>query len=306
MGRLSARSSSLRESWLRRDHRTFEFAREDLQGPTHLTDLDLAILGAATATHELQVVDDDDPEVAVLLLDTTGPRAHVHDGERRVVVDEDLGRLQEAERLVRAIPVRLAQVTGTKLRGVDARRRGEDALGEFLTAHLEREEQRRSVDDGTHVDEDPEREGRLAGCRSGADDRHRTLLQSLEYLVERAVPGLESVQLPARLAALLEDVGLGEQQALEWRDRVGASVIADRVDLAFGLVDETDHVVGRDVGVVDDLASDRDRAGAAGPSRERVRRSAARSRPTACSTATRRAPRARPRPRRALGVSLAP
>ena len=60
----------------------------------------------------------------------------------------------------------------------------------------------------------------------------------------------------ARLAALFQNVGLAEQQSLQRRHRVDLAVVADRVDLAFRFVDESDDVVGGDVGVIDDLAGD--------------------------------------------------
>ena len=66
---------------------------ENLERSAHLGDFHLAVLGATATRHQLEIVDDDDTEVAVLLLDASGASAHVHDRERRVVVNEDLGRL---------------------------------------------------------------------------------------------------------------------------------------------------------------------------------------------------------------------
>ena len=46
-------------------HRRVELAGEDLQATRQLRHLDLAALDAPARRHELQVVDDDQPEVAV-------------------------------------------------------------------------------------------------------------------------------------------------------------------------------------------------------------------------------------------------
>ena len=110
------------------------------------------------------------------------------------------------------------------------------------------------------MNQDAQTERRLTGARSGADDGHAARLETLENEVQGPVAGLEAVELSACLTTLFEDVGLGEQQTLQWRHRVNSPVVADLIDLAFGLIDETDHVVGRDVRVVNDLAAHRDEA----------------------------------------------
>ena len=105
------------------------------------------------------------------------------------------------------------------------------------------------------VDEDPEREGRLAGRRARAHDRHANSLESLQDLVERPVPRFQAVELAAGLAALLEDVRLAQEEPLQ-RARPSRSRRSSPIALILRSASSIrpDDVVGRDVRLVDDLS----------------------------------------------------
>ena len=156
------------------------------------------------------------------------------------------------------VPVGVAEVTGTQFRRVDARGGGEDPLRQFLTAHLQGEEECGAPHHCADVDQYAESESRFTGARARPHDRHAARLQSLKNLVERLVARFQTVDSTTGLAAFLEDVSFTQQQALQGRDRVGPAGVADGVDLALGFVDQSHDVFGGDIGLVDDLASDRD------------------------------------------------
>ena len=69
------------------DDRALELAGQDLEAAADLGHLDLTVLGVAAAGHELEVVDDDEAQVAEAGLEAAGLGPDLHDREVRVVVD---------------------------------------------------------------------------------------------------------------------------------------------------------------------------------------------------------------------------
>src|SRR5207249_9098866 len=63
------------------DDRDLQLAGQDLQAAAHLRHLDLAVLGAGTPAHQLQVVDDDHPERTQAALQSPGLGPDLHDRE---------------------------------------------------------------------------------------------------------------------------------------------------------------------------------------------------------------------------------
>src|SRR5215207_11583992 len=127
------------------DDGTLELAGEDLEATADLGHLDLAVLGRPTTAHQLEVVDDDHAEVADLALEPAGLGPDLHDGDLGVVVDPDRRLGEAADRPADAAPVVLGQAAGTDLGGVDAGLAAQEALAELEAAHLEAEQQHRSV-----------------------------------------------------------------------------------------------------------------------------------------------------------------
>src|SRR3954447_21795400 len=76
----------------KRDDWNAQLAGEDLQASAHLTDLLDAVVRAGVRPQELEVVDDDQPEAALVLVLGVQParlRADVQDADVRRVVDEE-------------------------------------------------------------------------------------------------------------------------------------------------------------------------------------------------------------------------
>ena len=95
-----------------RDHGAVELAGEDLQPTRDLRDLDLAVLDAPRRArrHQLQVVDDDQPEVAVARLRAPRLGAHLHHRAVRVVVDEQRRLGETPDRVRQARPLVFADL----------------------------------------------------------------------------------------------------------------------------------------------------------------------------------------------------
>src|SRR5690606_34262764 len=99
-----------------RDHRALEFLGQRLQAARDLADHGGAVLlaAAAAAAHELQVVDDDQPELPALprLPPRTG--AHLAGRQPRALVDEHGDRAELLDRLGQATPFVILQRTGAQ------------------------------------------------------------------------------------------------------------------------------------------------------------------------------------------------
>ena len=115
IGRLSARASRFRLSWLRATigtsssrARIFRLRLISLTSSWRFSDV-------AAAAHQLQVVDHDQRQAAVLGLHPAGLGADLHHRDPRVVVEEQR-HLEPADRPADLGPVGLAQPAGAQLR----------------------------------------------------------------------------------------------------------------------------------------------------------------------------------------------
>ena len=123
-----------------------ELAGQDLETTGDLGDLDLAVLGVRPAAHQLEVVDDDQPEVADPALEPAGLGPDLHHGEVRVVVDPQ-GRLGQPTHGPGDLrPVRLVEAAVAQLGRLHPAVGRQQALGQLEVAHLEGEEQHRRCD----------------------------------------------------------------------------------------------------------------------------------------------------------------
>ena len=171
IGRLSARSSSWRDSCDSATTGVSSSRASTLSRPADLGDLDLAVLGAVAALHELEVVDDDHAQLGVeSVLQPSGLGPDLHHGQRRVVVDPQLALAQAADRLGDLGPVGVGETAVLQLAGVDPGLGCDEALGELEVAHLEGEEQHRPLFANRGVSGHSHGERGLAHGGSGPDD----------------------------------------------------------------------------------------------------------------------------------------
>ena len=88
-----------------RDHRHLELLGERLHRARDLGDLRRAILALRRRLHQLQVVDDDEAELAVLLREPARARAHFDRVQRGRLVDQDRRFVEAPERRRQLLPV---------------------------------------------------------------------------------------------------------------------------------------------------------------------------------------------------------
>ncbi len=157
-----------------------ELAGEDLEIPTDLGHLELAVLRVGAAAHQLQVVDEDHAEVAALHLEAPRLGPDLHHRDTRVVVELER-HFEPPDRPPDASPVGLRQLAVSDLRGVDLGLARQDALRQLDVTHLEREHQHRPTRRLGDVCRHAEPERGLAHRRSGPDDVERRGLQTGEH-----------------------------------------------------------------------------------------------------------------------------
>ncbi|MNI46019.1 hypothetical protein D3C73_1004620 [compost metagenome] len=102
-------------------HRAVEFLGQGFQGPGNLGNLVGPVVAAgARDLHELQVVDHDQADFAVLAHQATGTGAHFRWTDTRRIVDEQFAVVEQVDRRGQARPVIVFQLAGTHLGLVDA------------------------------------------------------------------------------------------------------------------------------------------------------------------------------------------
>ena len=151
------------------DDRHLELTGEDLEVAADLADFELPVLRVAATAHQLQVVDDDQrqPTVASLEAARLGPDLHHRDA--RVVVEEQR-HLEATDRPADLRPVRLGQPAVAHLHRVDLGLAGQDALGQFVVTHLQREHEDRPARGLCDVRRHAQTERRVVEVDIGGDE----------------------------------------------------------------------------------------------------------------------------------------
>ena len=232
------------------------------------------------ALDELDVVDDDQIE-APLALQAPGAGDELRDRDAAGVVDVERDRLHLLAGDDEAGELLLGQVAAADLVGGHAGLLGDDAGGELLGRHFEREEADRSAVDRLvravrlvlaaimlgDVEGDVGGERGLAHARAAGEDDQVGGLQAAHHAVEVVEAGGE----PGQVAVALEGRGGHVDGVLEGVGEAGeAAIVApglgELVEAALGLLDlvARRHVDRRVVGDVDDVLADQDQRAADG------------------------------------------
>ena len=167
IGRLSVRDSTLRLSCESAITGHFSSLASDFR-PREISPMHgrpVLVAGAVAAAHQLQVVDDDQAELAALARLAAGAGAHLGGAERAALVDVEAHLAELLDRLREAPPLVVAQVAGAQVALVDAAERADHPQGELRGAHFHREHDDRQAFLDGHVLGDVERERGLAHRR---------------------------------------------------------------------------------------------------------------------------------------------
>ena len=242
-------------------HGAAELTGQHLEPSADLGHLDLAALRRGPPRHQLQVVDDDQPQVgAQPVLEATRLGTDLHHRQRRVVVDPQRALAQAAHRLGDLGPVGVGEPSGPELARVHPGLGRDQTLGQLQVSHLEREEQHREVLPDRGVRRDPQGERCLAHRRSGTDHDQRSGLQAGEHGVEVGVARRGAGDGVAALVEHLELLEAPVEQRRQLLQGVGVATLGDREHHRLGGVDGLLDVVERLVAQLCDLVGGGDQA----------------------------------------------
>ena len=276
IGRLSWRCSTARESWDRATIGTLEVAGEHLQLPRDLRDLLDAALGGAAGGHELQVVDDDQPEARQLRLQPPGLRAELHHRDRARVVDVDrrLHQLVARRRSSRGQSSAARRPERSRCDSTFASR-AHEPLGHLRLRHLEREQRDGRLVPHAEVRRHAEGERGLPHRRPRRHDDQVPRLEPGRDPVEVAVPRRDARDLGAGLVQRRDPLERLLQKRLDVAELARDALLGELEHDLLGPVDEVRRLPGPVPAEAGDLAARPGSGRAASRSRGRCGRSGA-------------------------------
>ena len=145
-------------------------------------------MAAAGRLHELQIVDDDEAEVA----ETAALGVHIGDGEHGIVVHADVRLAQLRGGSDDAVPLCGRESAHGELLAVDHGGGGQQTLHKLLAAHLEREDRDGLARMLADVAREIERHTRFALTGTGGDEDQLALLEAHGDLIEIGHAGAEA------------------------------------------------------------------------------------------------------------------
>src|SRR5215210_6297027 len=246
-----------------REDRNLEVASEDLQRARDLRDLLDAVLGRGAGRHQLEVVDDDQPEVGLARLQPPGLRANLHHRDRAGVVDEDRRFHQLVARRREPWPVLRFQLPRAEALRLHARLAAHHPLGHLALRHLEREEGDRDLVPDREVLGHVQRERRLPHRGTRRDDDQVAGLEAGGELVELLEAGWDARHVDPGFVEVHDPLEALLQQQLDMREVARDALLGEVEDDLLGAVDEVRGLAGavlpqaRDLGAGADETAER-------------------------------------------------
>nr|GEU28419.1 hypothetical protein [Tanacetum cinerariifolium] len=180
VGALLQRAVQLRQ----RDHRAAQLLGQALERAGNLGDLGSPVVAGLGALHQLQVVDNDQAELAALARQAARAGAHLDRVQGRGFVDEQLGVVHLLDRVGQARPVLVVEAAGTQAVLVELANRAQHTHGQLGAAHLHREDRYRQAGFDRHVFADIDRECGFTHRRTAGHDDQVAALQPRRHAVE--------------------------------------------------------------------------------------------------------------------------
>ena len=257
VGALFQRAVELRQG----DHRAVEFLGQGLERARDLGNLVGAVVaGRARDAHQLQVVDHDHADLAVLARQAAGAGAHFGRRDAGGIVDEQLALVEQVDRRGQARPVIVVQLTGTHLGLVDTAERGEHTHHDRVAGHLQGEHQDHLVRAQYRVLHQVHGEGGLTHGRTAGDDHQVGRLQAAGHAIEVGEAGGDAGQALVGVEQLVDAVDGLDQDLVDPHRAAGLGPrFGDLEDLPLGLVEHFHGALAlRRVGHVGDVVADAD------------------------------------------------
>ena len=227
-----------------REDRHVEVAREHLQLARDLRHLLDAVLEVRAGGHQLQVVDDDQPELRLARLQPPRLRAELHHRDRAGVVDVDRRLHQLVAGGGEARPVVLGEPAVGDALGLDLGLAAHQPLRDLDLRHLEREQGDRHLLADAEVRGDAERERRLPHRRPRGEDDEVAGLEARRELVELLEARGDAGDVGARLVEVRDPLEALLEQLLDVREVARDALLRELEDPLLGAVDEIGDLAG--------------------------------------------------------------
>ena len=237
-------------------HGHLQLPGEPFQSPGDLGHLLLARIGRILRLDQLQVVDHHEAELVAAF---QAPRRGRNLGDRaaRRVVDEQRRLAQLRRGLDEVFPIFAGEVSGAELVPVDSPSRAEHPLGQLEPGHFQADHQCGHVRFDRHVIGDVGCQRRFSHAGAGGQDHQLGIVQAAGQAVEIGEAGRNS----GRAAVLQAVVDVGEcvdEHVVHVGHLVGAALVVDGEDSLFRPADQLARIVGRVVGVAENLGAGMD------------------------------------------------
>ncbi len=235
---LLERAIELRE----RHHRHAQLLRQRLHRARDLGDLGRAVLAGRRRLHQLEIIDDHEPKLAVRLHQASRARAHLDGVQCRRLVDQDRRLVQAPERRGEPLPVLAREPSGAKLVLVEPAHRADQPQRELRGAHFHREHGDGLAGVERDVLADVQREGGLAHRRASCDDDEVAGLQARGHPVDVGEARGHAGHV-GRIVAVVERLDALDDAGQELADlgellRAAAPLLGDVQHLGLGLVED--------------------------------------------------------------------
>src|SRR5690606_15149705 len=243
------------------DDRAVELLGQRLERARNLGNLvDPAVAAGTGNLHQLQVVDHDQADLAVLARQAPSDLPHFRWGNTGGIVDEQLAIVEQVDRAGQARPVIVVELTGTHLGLVNTPQRGEHTNDDGLRRHLQRVDEDRLVAAHQGVFHQVHGEGGIIHRRTACNDDHVGRLQAAGEVVQVIKAGGQTGNCIAVVEQRVDAVDGLDQNVVDAHRATGfRPVLGDLEDLALGLVENLlAGTAFRRIGTVGDLVADAD------------------------------------------------
>src|SRR5690606_1094684 len=245
-----------------RDDRHVQLLGECLEASADRADFLLAVLLRLPARlHELDVVDDDEPELGLVRLESTRLRPHLEHADAARVVDPDRRRVQVTCGLGEPYVVVVGEPAAQQPAEVDERLAAQHALDELLLRHLEREDSDGRLLRDRRMQAHIHAERRLAHRGTRRDDHQVTLLKAARHRIEVREAGADARYAALRGLQLLDLLERGIQDLLDPDEALALVRLRNLEDALLGDVEDLlDAALAGLVRITDDRAARLDQA----------------------------------------------
>ena len=257
---VGARFDGARELGEREDG-DIEFAGELFESAGYFGNFLDAVVAASSAApfHELEVVDNDEPEL-MFRLEAARHGAHFHNIDRAGVVDKDRRFAQGADGVADQAEIIVLEFAGSETPEIHIGMRGDHAIDELVRTHFEREYADGNFGVDADLARDVECEGGFSDGGARCEDDEVGFLESREESVEIGESSGDAAEGVIALVELVDTLEGVFENGLDGNEVLFDEFLRDFEEALFGLVELLLDIFAFVVAHFGDIASGGDEA----------------------------------------------